>query len=78
MCSFRHLVNSWLCVKLNREIQELTASKKDESKAIVVSEQVEPCSIQLPDVFSLMLNSSSETSDAHKVELVTISFSIFC
>ncbi|XP_076944345.1 protein DYAD-like [Bidens hawaiensis] len=52
--------------RLKREIQELTTSKKDESKAIVVSEQVDPCSIQLTDVFSLMLNSSSETSDAHK------------
>ncbi|KAI7750224.1 hypothetical protein M8C21_025751, partial [Ambrosia artemisiifolia] len=52
--------------KLRREVQELT-SKKDESQAIVVAEQVDPSSKQLTDIFNIMLDSKSETSDVDKV-----------
>ncbi|KAI3815878.1 hypothetical protein L1987_15561 [Smallanthus sonchifolius] len=48
--------------KLRREIQELT-SKKDQSQAITVSEQVDWSAKQLMDIFSFMLDSKSETID---------------
>ncbi|KAI3712578.1 hypothetical protein L1987_71137 [Smallanthus sonchifolius] len=48
--------------KLRREIQELT-SKKDQSQAITVSEQVDSSTKQLMDIFSFMLDSKSETID---------------
>ncbi|XP_022037915.1 protein DYAD isoform X2 [Helianthus annuus] len=51
--------------KLKREVQELSL-KKDESQAIVVSEQVDPVSKQLTEIFNYMFDSKSETSEAHK------------
>ncbi|MFS7936881.1 hypothetical protein Hanom_Chr05g00420991 [Helianthus anomalus] len=51
---------------IKREVQELS-SKKDETQAIVVSEQVDLVPKQLTEIFNYMFDSKSETSEAHKV-----------
>ncbi|KAI3815823.1 hypothetical protein L1987_15505 [Smallanthus sonchifolius] len=57
--------------KLRREIQELT-SKKDQSQAITVSEQVDWSAKQLMDIFSFMLDSKSETIDIDREKRIKV------
>ncbi|MFS8005710.1 hypothetical protein Hanom_Chr13g01240571 [Helianthus anomalus] len=64
-----------MCV--NREVQELS-SKKDESQAIVVSEQVDPVRKQPTDIFLIICLIQSQKQVRHIILLIHISHHCFC
>ncbi|MFS7904144.1 hypothetical protein Hanom_Chr01g00032561 [Helianthus anomalus] len=64
-----------MCV--NREVQELS-SKKDESQAIVVSEQVDPVRKQPTDIFLIICLIQSQKQLRHIILLIHISHHCFC